>query len=90
MMLPSRLVEIVEVGGKAEDRHHLRGDGDVEAVLAREAVGDAAERGDDLAQRPVVHVHDAAPGDAAGVDAELVAPVDVVVDQRGQQVVGGG
>ena len=51
------------------------------------AVGDAAERADDLAQRPVVHVHDAAPGDAAGVDAERVAPVDVVVDQRREQVV---
>ena len=42
---------------------------------------------DDLAQRPVVHVHDAPPGDAAGVDALLVAPVDVVVDQRREQVV---
>ncbi len=42
---------------------------------------------DDLAQRAVVHVHDAAPDDAAGVDAELVAPVDVVVDQRREQIV---
>ncbi len=39
------------------------------------------------AQRAVVHVHDAAPGDAAAVDAELVAPVDVVVDQGREQVV---
>ena len=44
----------------------------------------------DLTQRPVVHVHDAAPDHAADVDAELVAPVDVVVDQRGEQVVRGG
>ena len=51
------------------------------------AVGDAAERADDLAQRAVVHVEDAAPGDAARVDAERVAPVDVVVDQRRQQIV---
>ena len=81
--------EILQVGGEAEDRHHLGGDGDVEAVLAREAVGDAAERRHDAAQRPVVHVHDAAPGDAALVDAELVAPVEVVVDEGGEQVVGG-
>ena len=59
-------------------------------AFARKTVGDAAERADDLAQRPVVHVHDAAPDDAAGVDAELVAPVDVVVDQRRQQIVRGG
>ncbi len=58
--------------------------------LPRVAVGDAAERTDDLTQRAVVHVHDAAPDDAARVDALLVAPVDVVVDQRRQQVVGGG
>ncbi len=42
------------------------------------------------AQRPVVHVHDAAPGDAADVDLQRVAPVDVVVEHRGQQVVGAG
>ena len=41
----------------------------------------------DLAQRPVVHVHDAAPHHPADVDAELVAPVDVVVDQGGEQIV---
>ncbi len=38
------LLEVFEIAGEAEDRHHLGGDGDVEAVLAREAVGDAAER----------------------------------------------
>ena len=42
---------------------------------------------DDLPQRPVVHVHHPAPGDAADVDVELVAPVDVVVEHRRQQVV---
>ena len=50
-------------------------------------LADAAERVDDRAQRAVVHVHDAAPGDAARVEAERVAPVDVVVDQRREQVV---
>src|SRR5439155_232716 len=63
---------------------------DVEAGFAWEAVGDAAQRADHLAKRPVVHVYDAAPGNAAGIDAELVAPIDVVVDQRRKQVMGGG
>ena len=75
-------LEVVDILGEAEDRHHFRRDGDVEAVLARKAVGDAAERADDRAQRAVVHVHGAAPGDAAAVDAERIAPIDVVVDQR--------
>ena len=52
------------------------------------AVGGAAERDRDVAQRAVVHVDDALPRDAPHVDAERVAVVDVVVDQRGEQVVG--
>src|SRR3546814_8256279 len=65
----------------------FRGHGDVEAGLAREAVGDAAQRAGDVAQGAVVHVEHPAPGDATGIDVELVAPVDVVVDQGRQQVV---
>src|SRR6185436_19050003 len=80
-------LEVLEVGGEAEDRHDLGGHGDVEARLARIAVGDAAERADDLAQRAVVHVHDATPGDATRVEAERIAPVDVVVNQRREKVV---
>ena len=40
-------------------------------------------------QRAVVHVDRAAPADAARIDAELVAPIDVVVDHRREQIVGG-
>ena len=78
--------QIVEILGETEDRHHFGGDGDVEAGLARITVGDAAERTDDLAQGAVVHVHHAAPDDAAAVDAERIAPIDVVVDQRRQKI----
>ena len=69
------LFQILERSGETENRHHLRGDDDVEAVFARIAVGGAAERDDDVAQRPVVHVDDALPLDAPHVDAELVALV---------------
>ena len=80
-------LKIGDIVGQAKDRHDLRGDGDVEAALARKAVGDAAERADDLAKRPVVHVHDAPPDDAAGIEIERVPPIEVVVDHRGQQIV---
>ena len=80
-------LQVLEVLGQAEDRHHLGRDGDVEAVLAREAVGDAAQRRHHLAQAAVVHVDGAAPGHAPAVDAERIAPVDVVVDQRRQEIV---
>ena len=39
------------------------------------------------AQRAIVHVEHAAPGDAALVDAERVAPIDVVVEHRREQIV---
>jgi hypothetical protein len=81
------LLEILHRRGEAEDRHHLGSDHDVEAVLPRVAVGRTAQRYDDVAQRPVVHVHHPLPRDAARVDAELVALGDVVVDHRRQQVV---
>ena len=84
------LFQVLQIVGKAEDRHDFRCDGDVEAGLARKTVGDAAERADHLAQAAVVHVHDAAPHHAADVDAELIAPVDMVVDERRKQVVRGG
>ena len=64
------------------------GHGDVEAVLAGHTMGLAAEAVHDVAQLAVVHVHHALPGDLAYVDAELVAVLDVRVEQRREQVVG--
>ena len=50
------LAQILDILGEAEDRHDLRGDGDVEARFARKTIADAAERLDDLPERAVVHV----------------------------------
>jgi len=82
------LAQVVEVVGQAQDGHDFRGGRDVEAALARNALVAAAEAQHDMPQAAVVHVHDPAPGDHARVDAEVVAPVDVVVDRRGDEVVG--
>jgi hypothetical protein len=49
---------------------------------------EAAQARRDHPERPFVHVEDPAPGDAARIDVERVLPVHVVVDHRGQQVVG--
>ncbi len=83
-------LQVLQSGGQAEDRHHLRGDGDVEAGLARHAFGRSAQPNDDVAQRAVVHVDDALEGDAPRVYAQSVALVQVVVHQRHEQVVGAG
>ncbi len=81
--------QVLAVRGQAEDRHHFRRRGDVEAGLARHALLVAAEADHRVAQRPVVHVEAAPPEDAPRIDAELVAEVEVVVDHRREQVVGG-
>ena len=73
---------------QGEDRHHLRRRRDVEPGLADEAVLLGAEADDDVAQRPVVDVEHAPPGDVVRVEAQLVALVEVVVEHRREQVVG--
>ena len=81
-------LEVHEVGRQAEDGHDLRGHGDVEAVLARHAVGDAAHAVDDVPELAIVHVHRALPHDATRVDVEGVALLDVVVQHGSDEVVG--
>ncbi len=60
--------EVVDVVGETEDRHHLGGDGDVEAVSRAESRWRAAESDDDLSQGAVVHVERPPPGDPARVE----------------------
>ena len=44
----------------------------------------------ELAQRPVVHVQRAPPRHRVWVDVQAVAPIEVVVQHRREQIVGGG
>ena len=87
--LAQALLKVVDARGQAQDCHDLGGNGDVEAVLTRHALGLAANAVDNMAQLTIVHVDDALPGDALDVDAELVALLNMVVEHSGQQVVGG-
>jgi hypothetical protein len=80
--------EVVQVMGQSEDGHHLRGDGDHELGLARNAVLLAAEANDHPSDRAIADIDDAWPEDAERVDAERVAVVQVVVEERCPQVVG--
>ncbi len=73
--------------GEAEDRHDLAAGHDDEPLLPDRAAVDAAEADDDRAQGPVVHVDGARPGDAAGIEAERVALMEVIVEHRGEQIV---
>ena len=85
---PESRLQIGKVAGQAEYGHYLGRDGDVEPVFPREAVGNAAQAAHDRAQRAVVHVEAAAPGDPPRVDPQRITPIDRVIDHGGQQVVG--
>ena len=74
---------------QAEDGHDLARRGDVEAALAGNALRPSSQADDDVPQGPVVHVQDALPQHLGRVELEI-AEMDVIVDRRGQQVVGGG
>src|SRR5690606_11339407 len=60
-----------------------------EASLAGEAVAWAAETYGDVTQGAVVHVHHATPADAAASEIQRIAPIDMVIDHRAEQVVRG-
>lgn len=68
----------------------LAGRGDVEARLPRHPIDPLAEPDDDVAQRPVIDVEHSPPRDRPGVQAQRVSLMQVVVDHRGEQVMGGG
>ena len=80
------LLELLKAGCEAEGRHNLRGDRNVETVLARKAVA-RAKPDNGLAKRAVVHIEHAPPGDAPLIETERVAPVHVIVDHRRKQIV---
>ena len=50
-------------------------------------MGLAAEADDDVAQRAVIEIEHALPGDAAHIDVERIALLDVVVNDGRQQIV---
>ena len=63
------LLEVSDGSGQAEDGHDFGSHRDVEAVLARHAIGLAAQAVHDEAQLAIVHVDHALPRDLAHVDA---------------------
>ncbi len=81
------LFQIADVFGKAEYRHHFGGNGDIKTVRAHHTVNGFTHAIDDVAQLAVVHIDHAPPQHAFGVDVQLVALIDMVVEHRGKQII---
>ncbi len=83
------VAEIVEAGGEGEDGHDFAGGGDDELGGVGLAVAWAFADGD-VAEGAVVHIEGARPEDLGGVDGEGVAVEEMSVEERGEEIVGGG
>ncbi len=81
------LTQVVRIGRETEHGHHLARRGDVEPRRPRHAVLRSAEPDLDLAQRTIVDVDDAAPGDRLRIEVVRVVEQQRRVDHRGEQVV---
>ncbi len=81
------LPQVREIARDGDERHDLARGGDVEPGLPRVAVRPAAEPRHDVAERAVVHVEAAPPGDRERVEVGLVPVQDVRVDHGREQVV---
>jgi len=79
--------QIRQIGRQAKTRHDFRGDRDVEAGLAHDAVVIAAETGRNRTQGAVIHIENAPPGHPPRIDVELVLPMHVVIDHGRKKVV---
>ena len=80
--------EVFARSRQAEDCHDFGSHDDVKTVFARETVARPPKRDHGGAQRAVIHIHDTAPHNAARIKAKAVAVVNMVVHERGQQIVG--
>src|SRR5262249_46197943 len=81
-------LEVGQVLGQAEERHHLGGGGDQEAFLAGIALQPPPQPEHRLPKGAVVHVHGPAEEDLPGIDAERVGVEELVVEAGRQQIVG--
>ncbi len=79
--------QVLRRTGQTENRHHFRSGGEVKSS-GPETIGGI---GDQLGvpQCTIRDIQGPPPHDAVGVDAEPISPVEMVVEQGRQQVVGG-
>ena len=81
-------LQVVDIACQTQNCHDLGCYGDVVAVLTGHSVCSSAEAVHYVSQLAVVHIHTSSPGDLSGVDVQLIALEDVVVNHGCQKVVG--
>ena len=79
--------QVLQILCQAEDSHDLRGHRDVESALAHHAIA-STQANHNLAERTVIDIQDAAPIDRLQLARLSLMTEDIVVEQRGDEVVG--
>ena len=80
--------EIKDIFRETENGHDFRSHGDVKAIFTRNSVCFSLKAIDNMTELTVVHIDHPFPGDATRIDAQLIAVMDMVVNQGCKEVVG--
>ena len=72
---------------KAEDGHHFGSYGNIKSVFPGNPIGMAAKTYDDMAEHPVIHILHPFPDHPAGIDAQGISLLDMVVHHGSQKIV---
>ena len=76
--------------GQAQNSHNLGGNSNIEAILTRHTMSLTAQANHDIAQLAVIHINYALPHDAARVDIQSIALLDMIIQHRAKQHVRAG
>src|SRR5437773_10157642 len=79
--------EIGDPRRQRQNRHDLRAGNDDEVLFPRRTGIHAPQSDDEVTQRAVVHVNRARPGNAADIEPERIAMMQLRVEHGGQQIV---
>ena len=77
--IPQALFEIRQILRQAQNGHNLAGYRDNKAVFPGHAVEFAAQPYNHVAQGPVVHIHTALDKHAAGIDAQGIPLLHMII-----------
>ncbi len=81
------LLQVKDIACQTQNCHNLGCNGDVIAVFSRHTVGLSAKAIHYITKLTVIHIHASSPGDLSGVDVQIVALENMVVNHSCQKIV---
>ena len=74
-------LQVLQISGQAKDSHDFRSNRNIEAIFTRYPVQWPAQANSDLAQGPIVQIHNPFPDNAAGINSQFISLMKMVVNQ---------